>query len=298
MRRSPRLAAAALAGLAILASPQRSVAVTVVVATVAALIAAARRRAGRRWRWRGALPRRGPVEWRLALSNLHRPGAPTPAVVLSLGLGLAVIVALTLVDVNLRGAVEAGHGGDAGLLFRRRPKQPARRVHVVSRQAGARRAGVEAPMMRGRIVRVAGVAAENAAPQGKRAMGAGGRPRHHLRDDAAQGLRGRRRRLVAGRLRGAAAGLGRRRDRQGARPEARRHADRQRARARRDGEGRQFPQGRLALVRDQFRAGVLARHVPRRAAFGADDGGTGAGRRRRTRRSSWCATRRATSPTW
>ena len=37
------------------------------------------------------------------------------------------------------------------------------------------------------------------------------------------------------------------------------NADRQRARPRRDRQGRQFPPGRLAHVRDQFRAGVLAR---------------------------------------
>ncbi len=152
-------AAVALALVAIFASPQRSVAVTVVVATAAALVAlrgvalAAMALARR-------LPRRGPVEWRLALSNLHRPGAATPAVVLSLGLGLAVIVALTLVDVNLRGQLRPGAAGAPDFYF----------VDVASGQAddfksflqktapGVRLA--EAPMMRGRIVRVAGVDAE------------------------------------------------------------------------------------------------------------------------------------------
>ena len=37
--------------------------------------------------------------WR---SPIHRPGALTPSVVISLGLGLAVLVALALVDANLR----------------------------------------------------------------------------------------------------------------------------------------------------------------------------------------------------
>ena len=95
---------------------------TVVVATTLALVALrgvalAAMAVARR------LPRRGPVEWRLALSNLHRPGAPTPAVVLSLGLGLAVIVALTLVDLNLRRAVEAGRRGNAGFLLPRHPQR-------------------------------------------------------------------------------------------------------------------------------------------------------------------------------
>src|SRR5262249_56533543 len=48
------------------------------------------------------LPRpRSPVV-RLAIANIHRPGALTPSVVLSLGLGLAVMVTVIAVDGNLR----------------------------------------------------------------------------------------------------------------------------------------------------------------------------------------------------
>ncbi len=39
---------------------------------------------------------------RLAVGNIHRPGALTPSVVLSLGLGLALLVTLALIDGNLR----------------------------------------------------------------------------------------------------------------------------------------------------------------------------------------------------
>jgi putative ABC transport system permease protein len=39
---------------------------------------------------------------RLAIGNIHRPGALTPSVVLSLGLGLALLVTLALIDGNLR----------------------------------------------------------------------------------------------------------------------------------------------------------------------------------------------------
>jgi putative ABC transport system permease protein len=39
---------------------------------------------------------------RLALANIHRPGAPTPAVILSLGLGLTLLAAIAVVDNNLR----------------------------------------------------------------------------------------------------------------------------------------------------------------------------------------------------
>ncbi len=158
------LAGAALAGLAIYASPQRSVAVTVVAATALAMVAL-RGVAGAAMAGARRLPRRGPVAWRLALSNLHRPGAPTPAVVLSLGLGLAVIVALTLVDVNLRAQLRPGAAGAPDFYFVD--------IHSDQRDAfaaflefHARNAKiVEAPMMRGRIVKVAGVNAEDVRPK-------------------------------------------------------------------------------------------------------------------------------------
>lgn len=53
-----------------------------------------------------ALARRAPrVRWtalRLAIGNIHRPGALTQSVVLSLGLGLTLLVTLSLIDGNLR----------------------------------------------------------------------------------------------------------------------------------------------------------------------------------------------------
>ncbi|WP_181703427.1 ABC transporter permease [Chthonobacter albigriseus] len=53
-----------------------------------------------------ALARRAPpvrsAEMRLAVRNIHRPGGLTVSVVLSLGLGLALLVTLALIDGNLR----------------------------------------------------------------------------------------------------------------------------------------------------------------------------------------------------
>src|SRR5450631_253131 len=46
-------------------------------------------------------PRARNVALRLAIGNIHRPGALTSSVVLSLGLGLALLVALTLIDGNI-----------------------------------------------------------------------------------------------------------------------------------------------------------------------------------------------------
>jgi putative ABC transport system permease protein len=48
------------------------------------------------------LPRFRLTALRLAIANIHRPGALTPSVVLSLGLGLAVLVIVVQIDGNLR----------------------------------------------------------------------------------------------------------------------------------------------------------------------------------------------------
>lgn len=48
------------------------------------------------------VPRIRQVIPRLAISNLHRPGALTPSVSLSLGLGLSLLVTLVMIDMNLQ----------------------------------------------------------------------------------------------------------------------------------------------------------------------------------------------------
>lgn len=47
------------------------------------------------------LPRPKSTTWRLALSNLVRPGAPTAGVTVSIGTGLSVLIAVALLDANL-----------------------------------------------------------------------------------------------------------------------------------------------------------------------------------------------------
>ncbi len=150
----------ALSGLAIAASPQRSVAIVVVVGTAIALVflrgvAWAAMALARR------APRVGAVEWRLAIANLHRPGSPTPSVVIALGLGLAVLVALTLVDSNLRGELSPDESGTPNFYFLdvRSGQETAFRDFLNGQAPGA--SVVEAPMMRGRIVRIGDVPAED-----------------------------------------------------------------------------------------------------------------------------------------
>jgi putative ABC transport system permease protein len=92
---------AALAGLAIFSAEERFIA-SVFLAAVAFAFVVLRLVA---WGIK-AIAKRSPrvhsAALRLAIGNIHRPGALTPSVVLSLGLGLTLLVTLTLIDGNLR----------------------------------------------------------------------------------------------------------------------------------------------------------------------------------------------------
>jgi len=148
------LAALALAALATFAGPQRSVALVVVVASAAAmvglrLVAFAAMALARR------APRPASVVWRLALANLSRKGALTPSVALSLGLGVAALVALTLVDSNLRAQLQHTLPGETPSFYFldvRSGEVDAFRRFLADQAPEAKI--VEAPMMRGRIVRI------------------------------------------------------------------------------------------------------------------------------------------------
>jgi putative ABC transport system permease protein len=94
------LALAAFAFFVVQTASERRFATLYLVAAVGALVAL-RLLSWGLMRIAARLPRpRNPV-FGMALANLHRPGSLTPSVVLSLGLGLMLIVALTLIDTNL-----------------------------------------------------------------------------------------------------------------------------------------------------------------------------------------------------
>ncbi|RUT87434.1 ABC transporter permease, partial [Mesorhizobium sp. USDA-HM6] len=108
------------------------------------------------------LARRSPrvrfVSLRLALGNIHRPGALTPSVVLSLGLGLTLLVTLALIDGNLRRQI-------SGSLPERAPNfffvdiqssDVDAFAALVGKQA-PRGTLVKVPMLRGRIMALNGV---------------------------------------------------------------------------------------------------------------------------------------------
>lgn len=158
------LGLAALAGVAIGFSYDRRIAAAFVVAAfltfvmlrlvAIALMAVARR-----------LPRPKHAPARLALANIHRVGALTPSLVLSVGLGVTLLVALALVQTNIRDQLTRSVPGTAPDFYF---------VDIPSGQASAFAAMIDrvapggrferVPMMRGRIVSVNGVPSEKINP--------------------------------------------------------------------------------------------------------------------------------------
>lgn len=109
---------------------------------------------------------------RLALGNLHRPGTPTVRVVLSLGIGLSVMIAVALVEGNL--AVEIGdrlaERAPAYFFLDIQPDQLAGLEETVRAAPGA--GFDQVPMLRGRITQLNGTPIEQAevAPEAQWAL--------------------------------------------------------------------------------------------------------------------------------
>ena len=100
-----------------------------------------------------ALPRPRSTNVRLAIANIHRPGALTPSVVLSLGLGLALLVTDHPDRRQSAPSVPRGAARPARrLLFPRHPEGRSRALRRLRPHARAGRRLERVPMMRGRIV--------------------------------------------------------------------------------------------------------------------------------------------------
>jgi putative ABC transport system permease protein len=116
----------------------------------AALMALARR-----------LPRSNITMLRLAIANIYRPGALTPSVVMSLGLGLAVLVTITQIDGNLRRQFLAALPDRApSFYFIDIPTADADRFGAFLKQTAPESTVEDVPMLRGRIVSARGVKAD------------------------------------------------------------------------------------------------------------------------------------------
>ncbi|MGX1307657.1 putative ABC transport system permease protein [Amorphus suaedae] len=103
---------------------------------------------------------------RLALGNIHRRGALTPTVVLSLGLGLALLVTLALIDGNLRNTLTSRLPEEAPSFFFVDIQDAEKADFLKTLHAEAPDAVIETqPMLRGRIVALKGIpAADYPAP--------------------------------------------------------------------------------------------------------------------------------------
>ena len=111
------------------------------------------------------LPRPRVTMLRLAIANIHRPGALTPSVVLSLGLGLAVLVTITQIDGNLRRQFMAALPDKApSFYFIDIPSTEADRFQAFLKQQSPNATVEDVPMLRGRIVGARGVKAEDLKP--------------------------------------------------------------------------------------------------------------------------------------
>lgn len=161
-RRIPRIryivatvvAVAALIGVAITAAFDQRMAAIFVVAAAAVLVGL-RLVAFAVMAIARALPRPSSTVLRLALGNIHRRGALTPTVVLSLGLGLALLVTVAQIDGNLTRQFTAAlpERAPAFYFLDIRQDETARLENFIATQApGATLDRV--PMLRGRIVAV------------------------------------------------------------------------------------------------------------------------------------------------
>ena len=171
-RRWPRLrytlaAASILAALAVLAVEfaydRRLAAIFIasaaVIFVVLRLVAQLTMSAARRLpRWRSAL-------LRLAVANIHRPGALTPSVVLSLGIGLSLLVTVIEIDGNLHRQFAAALPAHApSFFFLDVPPGDADRFDASVREHAPRSLLERVPMLRGRITAANGTAADELKP--------------------------------------------------------------------------------------------------------------------------------------
>ena len=154
--------AASLVGLTVAAAPERGFALWFCVAAIGTL--ALFRLGG--WLLMAAArlghPRR--VWLRLGLANLHRPGAATPLLLVSLGIGLSTLAAVALIQANVRRQVLEQLPAQAPSFFfiDIQNSQMPRFRHILAADKSVADMQ-EVPSLRARIVSVAGVPVERVA---------------------------------------------------------------------------------------------------------------------------------------
>jgi putative ABC transport system permease protein len=98
---------------------------------------------------------------RLALANIHRPAALTPVLVLSIGLGITLLVAISAIDASLRQQLRQSLPERApNFFFLDIPQQDLADFRSVLKQEAPQAKLNEVPMMRGRVTALNAVPAE------------------------------------------------------------------------------------------------------------------------------------------
>jgi putative ABC transport system permease protein len=111
------------------------------------------------------LPRARSTVLRLAIANMHRPGALTPTIVLSLGLGLALLTTVIELDGNLHRQFTAALPEKApSFFFLDIPATDAARFDAFVHDHAPASSLDRVPMLRGRIVAANGIKAEDLKP--------------------------------------------------------------------------------------------------------------------------------------
>ena len=163
------LAIAALAALVIGTAVERRIAIFYVLAAAGVFIVL-RLLASGLMALAQRLPRPRSTVLKLALANIHRPGALTPTVVLSLGLGLSLLVTLALIEGNLRRQLTATLPERAPSFFFldvTSAEVPRFNAFIEENARGGMLA--EVPLLRGRILRLAGKPVEEIKPDADQA---------------------------------------------------------------------------------------------------------------------------------
>jgi putative ABC transport system permease protein len=111
------------------------------------------------------LPRQRSTTLRLAIANIHRPGALTPTVMLSLGLGLALLTTVIEIDGNLHREFSAALPDKAPTFFLLDiPAADAQRFDSFVHEQAPGSTLERVPMLRGRIVEANGIKADDLKP--------------------------------------------------------------------------------------------------------------------------------------
>ncbi len=159
------IAAAALTALAVVTAYDRRVAL-IYVATAAAVFVLLRLVAALLMFLAARAPRARSTALRMAVANIHRPSALTPTVVLSLGLGIALLVTVIEIDGNLRQQFSNELPAKApSFYFLDIPSAEAQRFDAFVREKAPAAKLEEVPMLRGRIVSANGIPAEQLKPK-------------------------------------------------------------------------------------------------------------------------------------